>query len=101
MQFDNTFFEVDMNKKEFIKEISNKTKFSKKECLMCVESIKSIIYDTLKRGEKINLVGFGKFLITTRKERKIINPQTGFEIVVPPQKIPTFKAGKMFKCAIR
>lgn len=50
--------------------------------------------DTLKKGDKVALVGFGTFSVAERAERKGRNPQTGKEVVIPAKKVVKFKAGK-------
>ena len=52
-----------MNKTEFIKKLSKKSKLSLKECKNCLEVMSSIISDTLKSGDNISLIGFGKFYV--------------------------------------
>ena len=90
-----------MNKKELIKQTSKRTKLSQADCLKCVNAIKELIYDALKKGDKVNLVGFGRFEVKARGERKIINPMTKEISLVPPKKVPVFKTGRLFKSAIR
>ena len=53
--------------------------------------------EELKKGEKIQLVGFGTFEVSERAERTGRNPQTGKEMVIPASKAPKFKAGKALK----
>ena len=78
-----------MNKKELIKQTSKRTKLSQADCLKCVNAIKELIYDALKKGDK------------ARGERKIVNPMTKEISLVPPKKVPVFKTGRLFKSAIR
>ena len=90
-----------MNKKELVKNMSGQIKLSQKDCLSAVNAITNLIYDALKRGEKVILTGFGKFEVRDRAERETVNPQTGKKMVIPQQKVPSFKTGRTFKSAIR
>ena len=56
-----------------------------------------VVADTLKNGDKIQLVGFGTFEVAERAERTGRNPQTGADMVIPASKSPKFKAGKALK----
>ena len=56
---------------------------------------------SLEKGEKVSLVGFGTFKVTDRAARMGINPQTKAKIQIPATKVPTFKAGKKLKEAVK
>jgi len=56
---------------------------------------------SLKKGEKVTLVGFGTFLVRRRAAREGRNPQTGARIRIPARKVPAFTAGKELKAAIK
>lgn len=90
-----------MNKQQLINAVSFKTRFTKKDCLTCLNTIKEVIIDTLKKGEKVSFTGFGRFEVKQRSERKVINPVTKQVNIVPKKKIPVFKTGKIFKSSIR
>ena len=62
---------------------------------MCIRD--SIVADELKKGEKIQLVGFGTFEVSERAERTGRNPQTGETMEIKASKTPKFKAGKALK----
>ncbi len=83
-----------MNKAELIEEVRTKTGLTKKTSREAVDAIISAITDSLAREEKVILVGFGSFLITERKVRKGVNPQTRRTIQIPAKKVPKFKPGK-------
>ena len=89
-----------MNKTEFIKKLSKKSKLSLKECKNYLEVMSSIISDTLKSGDNISLIGFGKFEAKKRSARKFFNPITLKSITMPETIVPTFKAGKNLKDAM-
>ncbi|MDR0850045.1 MAG: HU family DNA-binding protein [Christensenellaceae bacterium] len=90
-----------MNKKELVKSASAKSKLTQKETLNCLNAITEIIYDTLKRGEAVRLLGFGKFEVRGRAERVSVNPVTKQKMIIPHKLVPSFKTGKAFKSAIR
>lgn len=83
-----------MNKAELIEEVSGKTGLTKKETGNVVDAMTGTITDTLSKGEKVTLVGFGSFQVIKRKERRGRNPQTGEELQIPAKKVAKFKAGK-------
>ena len=86
-----------MNKGELVEQVSNWTGLTKKASREAVEAIASVITDTLARGEKITLVGFGTFKVMQRKARTGRNPQTGQSIQIPAKKVPRFRPGKDLK----
>ncbi len=59
-----------------------------------------VVAEELKKGEKIQLVGFGTFEVTERAERTGRNPKSGEAMTIPASKAPKFKAGKALKDAI-
>ena len=83
-----------MNRAELIEEVRTETGLTKKVSREAVDAIVSAITDSLAREEKVILVGFGSFLITERKARKGVNPQTRRTIQIPAKKAPKFKPGK-------
>jgi len=90
-----------VNKDQLIDKVVDKTGFSKNEVKQFLEAVLDIIIETLKRGKKINIVGFGSFRVAKRKGRKGVNPQTGKEIKIPDVKIAKFKPGTRLKKAIK
>lgn len=89
-----------MTKEELIKAMSQKSGLTKKNCEKALNTLTEVITETLAKGEKIQLVGFGSFEVRQRAERKARNPQTRKEIIIPATKVPVFKAGKMLKQAV-
>ncbi|TET62927.1 HU family DNA-binding protein [Candidatus Aerophobetes bacterium] len=86
-----------MNKGELVEQVSNWTGLTKKASREAVDAIASVITDTLARGEKVTLVGFGTFKVMQRKARTGRNPQTGQSIQIPAKKVPKFRPGKDLK----
>lgn len=89
-----------MNKTEFIAAIAEKAELSKKDAEKALKAFTDVVEEELKKGEKIQLVGFGSFEVSERAERKGRNPQTSEEIVIPACKVPKFKPGKALKDAV-
>ncbi len=83
-----------MNKAELVEEVSGKTGLTKKETQNVINAVTETIGDTLSRGEKVTLVGFGTFQAANRKARRGINPQTRESIQIPAKKVPKFAPGK-------
>jgi len=67
---------------------------TKKQAMEAVEATLDIIKGALRRGEKIQLVGFGSFQVKAKRARKGRNPQTGDEITITARKVLKFKPGK-------
>ena len=83
-----------MNKAELVEEVSGKTGLTKKETQNVINAVTETIGDTLSRGEKVTLVGFGTFQVATRKARRGVNPQTRESIHIPAKRVPKFTSGK-------
>lgn len=90
-----------MNKKDLINVVAEKTGMTKKDSGLAVESVFDVIKETLSKGEKVQIIGFGTFEVRDRAARKGRNPQTGEEIDIPATRVPAFKAGKALKDAVR
>lgn len=86
-----------MNKGELVAALYEKTEMTKKDSETALNAIIDVISETLAKGEKIQLVGFGTFEAKTRPERVARNPRTGAEVKIPACKAPVFKAGKALK----
>lgn len=86
-----------MTKTELINKVADKAGMTKKMAAQAVESILSEIKDTLVKGEKLSLIGFGTFEVRERSARSGRNPQTGETIEIPASKAPAFKASKALK----
>ena len=86
-----------MNKSELISALAAKTEMSKKDAEKAVNSFIEIITDSLVKDDKIQLVGFGTFMVKNRPARNARNPRTGEEIKISASKTPAFKAGKALK----
>ncbi|MFZ4984079.1 MAG: HU family DNA-binding protein [Blastocatellia bacterium] len=86
-----------MTKAELVDEVALAAKLTKKESEVIVEEVFRNIIQTLNRGEKIELRGFGSFRIRQRKARRGRNPKTGDPVDIPAKRVPYFKPGKELK----
>ena len=86
-----------MNKTELVAAIAEKTELSKKDAEKALAAFTGVVTEELKKGEKVQLVGFGTFEVAKRNARTGKNPQTGKAIKIPACKAPKFKAGKALK----
>ncbi len=86
-----------MNKSELIAAIAAKTGSTKKDAEASLNAFVEAVEETLVKGGKVQLVGFGSFEVRKRAARKGRNPQTKEEIKIPASKAPVFKAGKALK----
>ena len=89
-----------MNKAELVAAIADKTELSKKDAEAALKAFTDVVAEELKKGEKIQLVGFGTFETATREAREGRNPRTGATMKIAATKAPKFKAGKALKDAV-
>ena len=89
-----------MNKTDLINSVAEQADISKKDASKAVDAVFDSITETLKKGDNIQLVGFGSFEVRERAARKGRNPQTGDEIEIPATKNPAFRPGKQLKDAV-
>lgn len=86
-----------MNKTELVAAIAEKSELSKKDSEKALKAFIDTVTDELKKGEKIQLVGFGTFEVAERPAREGRNPRTGETMPIAASKAPKFKAGKALK----
>ena len=89
-----------MNKTELITAVAAKTELTKKDTEKVLKAFTDVVAEELKKGEKVQLVGFGTFEVSERAAREGRNPQTGETMKIAASKAPKFKAGKALKDAI-
>ena len=89
-----------MNRMELVAAIAEKTELSKKDAEKALKAFTDVVAEELKKGEKIQLVGFGTFEVSERAAREGRNPQTGEVMKIAASKSPKFKAGKALKDAL-
>ena len=88
-----------MNKTEFIAAIAEEAGLSKTDAAKAVKAFTDVV-EEMKKGEKIQLVGFGTFEVSKRPERQGINPATKEKITIAAANVPKFKAGAALKNAL-
>lgn len=86
-----------MNKAELASEIAKQTKLSKAKSWETLNATFDAIKGSLKKGQKVSLIGFGSFSVKNRKARTGRNPKTGETIQIKARKVPAFSAGSEFK----
>jgi len=89
-----------MNKNELVASMAEKAGMKKSEAEKLLKAFVDTVTDELKKGEKIQLVGFGTFEVAEREARTGRNPRTGETMTIAASKNPKFKAGKALKDAV-
>ena len=83
-----------MNKGDLINNVAKAAEVTKVQAAAAVDSVLESIEKSLKKGDRVTLVGFGTFSVSLRKAREGRNPATGKTIKIPKKKVVCFKAGK-------
>jgi len=86
-----------VNKTSLIQEIADRTDASKTEAQKFFDAFTDVVQDSLKKGEDVQITGFGKFYVQKREAREGINPQTKQKINIPASRVPKFTAGNALK----
>ncbi|MFO8156379.1 MAG: HU family DNA-binding protein [Pseudomonadota bacterium] len=89
-----------MNKSELIDAIAEGADISKAAAGRALDATVDAVANSLKKGDKVNIVGFGNFEVRERSARTGRNPRTGEEIKIAAAKVPAFKPGKALKDAV-
>ena len=89
-----------MNKTELVAAVEEQGEVSKKDAEKVLKAFVDVVTEELKKGEKVQLVGFGTFEVSERSAREGRNPQTGKTMKIDACKAPKFKAGKALKDAV-
>ena len=90
-----------MTKTELVTAVAEKAELNKKDAGKAVDAVFELISDTLVKGEKLTVVGFGTFEVRDRAAREGRNPQKpGEKIQIPAHKVPAFKPGKELKARV-
>ena len=90
-----------MNKTELIQEIADKTNASKSDAQKFFDAFTDVVESQLKKGDQIQITGFGKVCLQKRDARQGINPQTKQRINIPASKVPKLTAGNALKDSIK
>lgn len=89
-----------MTKADIIEGVYEKVGFSKKESAEIVELVFDTVKETLERGDKIKISGFGNFQVRHKKTRMGRNPQSGQPIQIPARRVLTFRPSQVLKSAL-
>ena len=89
-----------MNKTELVVAVAEQADVSKKDAEKVLKAFVDVVTEEMKKGEKVQLVGFGTFEVSERAAREGRNPQTGKTMKIEACKAPKFKAGKALKDAV-
>ena len=89
-----------MNRQELVDSMASKADISKKSADAALKAFMESVQEELKKGGKVQLVGFGTFEVAERAAREGKNPQTGEKMKIKASKAPKFKAGKALKDAL-
>jgi DNA-binding protein HU-beta len=90
-----------MNKTELINQIAESADISKKAAGDALQGFMEAVTDTMKKGDKLQLVGFGTFSVAKRAARTCRNPQTGKDMKVAAKKVVKFKVGSKLSDAVK
>lgn len=90
-----------MTKNELADKVSKKVGLTRKASAEAVNAVFGLIRESLIKGDKVVITGFGTFKVRTRKTRKGRNPQTGSEIQIGSHKLPGFTAGKTLRRIVK
>jgi len=93
---------MSMSKQDLITTLADASGITKRSAALALESLTGTITKELKRGNTVTITGFGTFRVSKRAARKGVNPRNPTErISIPAMKVPSFKAGKTLKDAVR
>ncbi|HZK03866.1 MAG TPA: HU family DNA-binding protein [Bacteroidaceae bacterium] len=90
-----------MNKAELISAIAEKANLSKVDSKKALDAFMEVVVDTLKKNEKVVLVGFGTFSVVNKAARMGVNPASGARIKIAAKKVAKFKAGSELAEAVK
>jgi DNA-binding protein HU-beta len=89
-----------MNKSQLIDAVASDSGLTKTDSARAVESLLHTVTKTLKKGDEVNITGFGKFSVVNRAARQGVNPRTGERVKIKASKAPKFSAGASLKHAV-
>lgn len=92
---------MNITKVEFIQQLIDKHRYTKKSATALVEDFWDVLIDNLEHGNTVSFRGFGCFDMVERAERSCLNPQTGDKCVIPPHWVPRFYPGNAMKRAVK
>jgi len=89
-----------VTKADIVEKVQGKVGGTRLECAALVESVLSIMKDTLETGEDVKISGFGRFSIRSKTDRRGRNPQTGEDMIITARKVLTFKPSPGLRMAV-
>jgi DNA-binding protein HU-beta len=89
-----------MTKGDIVRMVAEKAKVKKKTAEVAINAFTEVVTEALKRGEKVEIRGFGTFLVKERASRVARDLKTGKKITVPPKIVPAFKPGRDLRKAV-
>lgn len=89
-----------VNRKELVDRIADCSALTKRDTDKFLDSFVQVVTESLKQGEELNIMGFGKFLVRERAERAGVNPRTKEPMVIAATKTPAFKVASTLKRAV-
>jgi len=89
-----------MTKADIVEEVYERVGISKQEATRLTELFLDIMKETLEKGEKVKISGFGSFVVRAKRSRRGRNPQSGEDITITPRKVLTFKSSPLLKQAL-
>jgi DNA-binding protein HU-beta len=90
-----------VNKTQLIERIADEVDSSKSDAQKFFDAFTNVVESSLKKGEDVQITGFGKFYVQKRAAREGVNPQTQKKMKIPASKVPKFTAGNGLKDAIK
>ena len=89
-----------MTKAELVAIVSDKCSFSRQESVQIVDQVFQILKETLEKGEKVKISGFGNFITREKRARKGRNPKTGVNLTISARRVLTFKPSAILRKAV-
>jgi nucleoid DNA-binding protein len=89
-----------LTKAELVDAIAEETEFSKRQVGELVDQVLDQIKNALAKGDRVQLIPFGSFVVRDRNKREGRNPKTGAKLTIPARKVPAFSAGKGLRDAV-
>lgn len=90
-----------MNREDLTEAVANAAGITKKQGKLAVDAVFEGITKALKKGERVQIIGFGSFSVRKRKAREGRNPQTGAKIKIPARKVAVFTPGADLREAVK